>query len=290
MELPSEAASGEGATRRDARVTVAYPHHEAPGAVAVVTLDRPEKLNALDAAMFSALIETAAALRERTSLRAVVLTGAGRGFSAGLDVAVFASLAGTRGSGARDGEPAPVSMLDGALAGVGNRAQQAALVWRALPVPVIAAVHGVAYGGGLQIALGADVRIVAPDARLSLREVMFGLVPDMGATQTLRDLVRLDVAKELVLTGRVVLGEEAVALGLATRCAADPLAVALSLAAEIAGRSPRAVRTAKRLFESAWRADWDEGLRLEAAAQRELVESEEQRQEIRARLEVLSRR
>jgi enoyl-CoA hydratase/carnithine racemase len=201
---------------------------------------------------------------------------------------VFAAVAGGGGGGGRG--RASTSLLDGTLPGVGNRAQQAVLVWRALPVPVIAAVHGVAYGGGLQIALGADMRIVAPDARLSLREVTFGLVPDMAATQTLRDIVRLDVAKELALTGRVVLGEDAVALGLATRCAPDPFAAALQMASEIAQRSPRAVRSAKRLFDAAWQADWDAGLALEADAQRALIESEEQQQEIRARLAALARR
>ena len=140
----------------------------------------------------------------------------------------------------------------GAIGETGDRithlGQQVAHVWQEVPVPVIAAIHGVALGGGIQIALGADIRIIAPDARMSVLEVKWGLVPDMTGTWMLRRLVGLDVAKELTFTGRMVEGEEAVRIGLATRVAADPLAEAKALAAEIAGKSPDAVRAAKRLL------------------------------------------
>jgi enoyl-CoA hydratase/carnithine racemase len=152
-------------------------------------------------------------------------------------------------------------------------------------VPVVAALHGVAYGGGLQIALAADVRIVAPDAKLSVRELHWGLVPDMSGTQTLRQLVRADVARELTYTARIVGGEEAVALGLATRTSEKPRDDAFSLAREIAGRSPDAVRAAKRLLEGAFAGGVAEGLRLEEEVQRGLVGRPNQVEAVRANLE-----
>jgi enoyl-CoA hydratase/carnithine racemase len=172
--------------------------------VADVRMNRPDKLNALDQAMFEGLAATGRALAADKSLRAVVLSGEGRAFCAGLDFASFMGMA--------QSERPARSLLDRSES-IANFAQQAAWVWTELPVPVIAAVHGVAFGGGLQVALGADIRIVAPDAQLSVMEIKWGLIPDMSGTQTLRHLVRLDVAKELTFTGRIVRGEEAVALG-----------------------------------------------------------------------------
>jgi enoyl-CoA hydratase/carnithine racemase len=159
---------------------------------------------------------------------------------------------------------------------VPNRFQRVAYDWVALPVPVIAAVHGNCLGGGLQIALGADIRIAAPTARLSVMEVKWGLVPDMSITQTLPRLVGIDVAKELAFTGRVFGGEEALALGVVTRLSDDPLAAAQALATEIAGRSPDAVRGIKRLFAEAWNRPADEALRLEAEIQLALIGSPNQ--------------
>jgi enoyl-CoA hydratase/carnithine racemase len=147
--------------------------------------------------------------------------------------------------------------------------------WLDLPVPVVAAVHGTCFGGGLQIALGADLRIAAPDARLSIMEAKWGLVPDMGITATLPRLLRADVARELTYTARVVSGEEAAAIGLVTRTAADPQAAALELAREIASRSPDAVRAAKRLYDHAWPAVED-ALVLETELQRTLLGSQNQ--------------
>src|SRR3712207_521149 len=198
--------------------------------VAVVTLTRPDKHNALDWPMFEGILGAAEEVAATPGVRAVVLHGDGKSFCSGLDVASFLN--------------GPIS-LDNLLGRDGRRAnvaQRACTDWLDLPVPVIAAVHGNCFGGGLQIALGADVRIVAPDANLSVMEVKWGLVPDMGITNTLPRLARIDVAKELTYTGRIVSGEEATALGLVTRTADDPLAAARELAAEIAGRSPDAVR------------------------------------------------
>jgi enoyl-CoA hydratase/carnithine racemase len=158
-------------------------------------------------------------------------------------------------------------------------------VWAELPVPVVAAVHGVAFGGGLQIALAADFRIVAPDARLSVMEIKWGLVPDMSGTQTLRRLVRLDVAKELTYTGRIFSGAEAAELGLATRLADAPQEAALELAREIASREPCAVRAAKKLLDASGVVDVEAGLRLEEELQRSLLGRPNQIEAVRANAE-----
>jgi enoyl-CoA hydratase/carnithine racemase len=243
--------------------------------VADVRLSRPEKLNALDPAMFEGLVETGRSLSVDPSVRAVVLSGEGRGFCAGLDFASFMAL----GS---DGGPRLLAREERSVV---NAAQRAAWIWTEVPVPVIAAVHGVAYGGGLQIALAADVRVVAPDAQLSVMEIKWGLIPDMSGTQTLRHLVRLDVAKELTFTGRVVSGREAAELGLATRLADDPHAAALALAREIAGKSPDAIRAGKRLLNASVVASREDGFRLEEQLQRELIGSPNQLEAVQANLE-----
>jgi len=166
-----------------------------------------------------------------------------------------------------------------------NHAQRPAYVWKRLPVPVIAALHGVAYGGGCQIALGADIRFAAPDAKISIMEIKWGLIPDMSITQTLRDLLPLDLAKELTFTGRVLSGTEAAQLGLVTHVAEDPLAAAMSLAEEIAGKSPDAVRAGKKLFEESWHADARAGLEMESTLQSGLIGSSNQIEAIQANFE-----
>lgn len=220
------------------------------GGVAHVRLNRPDKMNALDGAMFAAIAEAGATVGADPSVRAVVLSGEGRAFCSGLDFSSFQAMADGPTAGAGDGGRGGASM--GAIGETSGRithlGQQVAHVWQEVPVPVIAAIHGVALGGGIQIALGADIRIIAPDARMSVLEVKWGLVPDMTGTWMLTRLVGLDVAKELTFTGRMVEGEEAVRIGLATRVATDPLAEAQALAAEIASKSPHAVRAAKRLL------------------------------------------
>jgi enoyl-CoA hydratase/carnithine racemase len=222
------------------------------GGVADVRLNRPDKINALDPAMFAAIVEAGEALKSDASVRAVVLSGEGRGFCAGLDFSSFHAMAGGGGGGGdsapREANPAPNIMSTEQR--ITHLGQQAAYVWQELEVPVIAALHGVALGGGAQIALGADLRIMAPDARISILEIRWGLVPDMTGTWMLPKLVGLDVAKELTFTGRMVEGAEAVRIGLATRVADDPRGEALALAKEIAGKSPHAVRGAKRLLNA----------------------------------------
>ena len=252
------------------------------GPVADVRLNRPDKMNALDLPMFEALVSVGRELAVDKSLRAVVLSGQGRAFSAGLDFGSFMALAGDgEGSGNGGG-----SLFDRNGDSAANRAQGAAYVWREMPIPVIAAIHGVAYGGGMQIAAAADIRFVAPDARLSVREIQWGLIPDMSGTRTLRHVLRQDVAKELFYTGRIVSGTEAVTLGLATHTSDDPLAAAFSLAEEIAAKSPHAIREAKRLVEEAYLDD-DEahGLMNEEQRQRRLIGSPNQTEAVIANME-----
>ena len=204
--------------------------------VAQVRLTRPEKMNALDPEMFARIIEAGQALHEMKGLRVVVLSGQGRAFCAGLDLSNFGK------------QPDPEAPgITERTHGNANMFQQVAMQWRKLPVPVIAAVHGVCFGGGLQIASGADIRVVAPDTRLAIMEMKWGLVPDMGGYALWRGLVRDDVLRELVYTNREFSGEEAQALGLATHVDPDPLGRATAIAAEIANRNPDAVRGAKRL-------------------------------------------
>jgi enoyl-CoA hydratase/carnithine racemase len=248
--------------------------------VADVRLNRPEKYNALSGDMFKAIIAAGVQLAEAKDVRAVVLSGNGRGFCAGLDMDSFQSMADSD-SGGGGSTDALLSRGDGPE----NHAQRPAWVWKTLPVPVIAAIHGVAYGGGIQIALGADIRFATPDAKLSVMEIKWGLIPDMSLTQTLRDLVPLDVAKELTFTGRVLSGEEAERLGLVTHIAENPLEAAMNLAREIAGKSPDAIRAGKKLYEDSWHADAGTGLALEASLQTDLIGQPNQVEAIMANFE-----
>jgi enoyl-CoA hydratase/carnithine racemase len=213
--------------------------------IADVRMNRPEKRNALDGAMFQGLADAGERLKTEPGVRVVVLSGEGSSFCAGLDFASFQMMSSGERSAADEGSPG--EMKEGRITHLG---QQVCWVWQEIPVPVIAAVHGHALGGGIQIALGADIRIVHPDTQMSVREVHWGLVPDMTGTLMLSSLVRADVAKELVFTARMFDGREAYTLGLATRLSDTPLDDAMSMAREIAGRSPDAIRGAKALLNT----------------------------------------
>jgi enoyl-CoA hydratase/carnithine racemase len=243
---------------------------EMHGGVADVRLVRVDKMNALDDAMFKALVETGERLKTQKGLRAVVLSGEGRAFCAGLDMGNFGKMA----SGERSGGAGLVEMPR--TEGGSNRAQHAVMVWRELPVPVIAAVHGVAFGGGFQLALGPDIRIVAPDVRMAVLEIKWGLVPDMAGLVLLRGLVRDDVARELTYTGRIFTGEEALAMGIATKVSNDPHGDAMKLATEIAAKNPDAVRAGKRLFNLVADADQKTILKHETSEQVALIGSPNQ--------------
>ena len=242
-------------------------------AVATVRMSRPEKRNALDPDMFEGLITTGERIIADNSIRAVVLHGEGKAFCAGLDFASFLGSPDLMQKLLARGDESPANM-----------AQRAAWVWQEVKVPVVAAVHGVAFGGGLQIALGADLRYVAEDTQFSVMEIKWGLIPDMSITQTLLDLVPLDVAKELTFTGRVVSGTEAVALGLATKVSADPLADALETAKLIATKSPHAIRAGKALLRDAPRMSRADALKLETALQVTLLGSTNQTEAVQANM------
>jgi enoyl-CoA hydratase/carnithine racemase len=246
--------------------------------VADVRLVRTDKMNALDDAMFGALVAVGERLKSEKGLRAVVLSGEGRAFCAGLDMGNFGQMAsGPRGASA--------NLETARTPGGANRAQQAVMVWREIPVPVIAAVHGVAFGGGFQLALGADLRFVAPDTRLSVMEIKWGLVPDMAGIALLRGLVRDDVARELTFSGRIFSGEEALDLGLATRVCQDPRAEALAFAAAVAEKNPDAIRAGKRLLDLAVEADQPTILMSETIEQVKLIGSPNQVEAVKANLE-----
>lgn len=216
--------------------------------VADVRMNRADKRNALDNAMFTSLAAAGEYLKTQSEIRAVVLSGDGASFCAGLDFGSFQAMA--EGPKTESGAKNESGMNAGAMSEgrITHLAQQVCWVWQEVPMPVIAAVHGHALGGGMQIALGADIRYVHPDTQLSVREVHWGLIPDMTGTLMLSRLVRPDIAKELVFTAKVISGREGFEIGLATHLSENPHADAMAIAREIAGRSPDAVRGAKKLL------------------------------------------
>ena len=246
--------------------------------IADVRLNRPDKMNALDPAMFQAIADVGGQLKDDRSLRAVVLSGEGGAFCAGLDVERVTAVTG--GS-----KLLPFADLGENTHGMANWAQHIIWLWRELPVPVIAAVHGVAFGGGFQLALGADLRYVAPGTHLSVLEVKWGLVPDMAGTQLMRHLAREDVVRELTYTARVFSAEEAFEYGFATRLVEDPRAAAMLTAREIVGRSPDAIRAAKRLLNQAVVCETRAGLLAERTEQQRLMGSRNQVEAVKANLE-----
>ncbi|WP_299350725.1 crotonase/enoyl-CoA hydratase family protein [uncultured Shimia sp.] len=215
------------------RVSVEIENH-----IARVTLTRADKMNALDGDMIDAIIDAGESLIGNEDVRVVVLQGEGKAFCAGLDVMSFAAMAAS--------DPEEIAMPR--THGDSNRFQQVAMVWQKVPVPVIAALKGVAFGGGFQLAMGADIRIAAPDTKLAIMEMKWGLIPDMGGMALLPSLARSDVIRKLTYTAQQITAEQAEAWGLVTELSDDPEAAAMELATEIAGKSPSAIRTAKRLI------------------------------------------
>jgi enoyl-CoA hydratase/carnithine racemase len=249
--------------------------------IADVRLVRADKMNALDAAMFDALVATSDRLAREKGIRAVVLSGEGRAFCAGLDMGRFAAMKEKGGDGIAGNETRDLAARTHGLA---NFPQQAVWGWRQLPVPVIAAIQGVAFGGGFQLALGADMRLLAPDARMSIMEIKWGLVPDMAGTPILASLVRDDILRELTYTGRIFSAQEALSYGLATRICDNPRAAALELAREIAGKSPDAIRAAKRMMNNL-SVDPGPALLAESVEQQKLLGSPNQTEAVRANME-----
>lgn len=254
------------------RVSVEIKNH-----VADVRLNRVDKMNALDSSMFEAIIDAGQELANNPDVRCAVLSGNGRAFCSGIDTSRF------------NGDKKSQTMSTGGVAslterthGVANRPQFAAWVWHELPVPVIAAVHGVAFGGGFQIMLGADIRYIAPDTKLSIMEVKWGLVPDMCGTVLTKGLVRDDILRELTYTGRIFSGTEAGAYGFATQVCDNPLDRALELAAEIAEKSPSAIEAAKRIYNQVKSVPDADGLILEATEQQGLRGGHNQGEAVRS--------
>ena len=228
--------------------------------IAVVTLNRPDKYNALDMDMFHDIAETARTLAQQRELRGVLLQGSGKAFCAGLDVKAVTS------------NPLNATNLLKRPAGsLTNLAQDVAWLWRSIPVPVVAAIHGICFGGGLQIALGADFRFATPDCKISVMEAKWGLVPDMSGSVLLRELVRIDVAKELTMTARVIDGAQAKGYGLVSHVSETAEADALKLLEEIATRSPDSVAASKRLFNDTWLAPEARAFEVETELQRKLL-------------------
>lgn len=248
--------------------------------VADVRLIRSDKMNALDPAMFSGIAEAIAQLKETKGLRVVVLSGEGRAFCAGLDL----SSLGQPGDGKKQGEGATGS-LGSRSHGIANLAQHVAWGWRELPVPVIAAVHGIAFGGGFQIMSGADIRIIHPDTRCAIMEMKWGLVPDMAGFPLWRGNVRDDVIRELTYTNREFKGAEAHAFGFATKVSETPLEDALWLARIMAGKHPAAMRGAKRLCNAMADATDAELLALESSEQVKVMRTPNQLEAVAAEMQ-----
>ena len=227
--------------------------------IAHVRLNRPDKMNALDPAMFDAIIDTIAALKDRADVRVVVVSGEGRAFCAGLDLSNFT-----------DGGAGPSNLLE-RHHGLANRFQQVAWGWRDLPMPVIAAAHGICFGGGLQILSGADIRFIHPDTRCAIMEMRWGLVPDMGGYPLWRGNVRDDVLRQLVYTNAEFSGAQACAWGFATQSCEEPLTAAFDLAREIADKNPDAIRGAKTLSNALYNQDDASLLMLESREQEKVM-------------------
>lgn len=245
--------------------------------VADVRLIRMDKMNALDNDMIDALVEASETVCKDKSVRCVVLSGEGRAFCAGLDMGSLGDIIDSSEGDLNDNQP-----LATRTHGVANRPQQAVWGWRECPVPVIAAVHGVAFGGGFQLTLGADIRIVHPETKLSIMEIKWGLIPDMAGTPLMREIVRGDVIRELTYTGRIFSGVEAVDFGFATRVSDDPKTEALKIANEIASKSPSAIQAAKKAFNGLNGLNDAQALLRESEIQDEIIGRENQIEAIMA--------
>ena len=244
--------------------------------IATINLNRPEKKNAVDMAMFEEIASAAQTIHENANIRAVVLSGNGSDFCAGIDIGVFAG---------RSAESALGDLMNPITQSGANFFQNAALCWRDLPVPVIAALHGSCFGAGFQIAMGADLRYAAPNVRMSIMEIKWGFIPDMGLTVTVPGTCAADKVRELGYTGKVIDSVEAMGAGLVTDVVEDPLDAAISIANEIAGKSPDAIRAMKGLFNNAWTGEINALLRYEAELQKSVMSGQNQKEAALANLQ-----
>lgn len=250
--------------------------------VADVRLTRGDKMNALDDAMFAGIVEAGEQVSKDERVRCVVLSGEGRAFCAGLDMGNFGRMA-EGGSGG--GGSSTTSRLIERTHGDANRAQQAVWVWHTCPVPVIAAVHGVALGGGFQLSIGADIRITHPETKLSILEIKWGLVPDMAATPLFKALARDDIVRELTYTGRIFSGKEGFDYGFVTKLSETPYEDALAMAREIAGKNPDSIRRAKTIYNTVDKLSYADALMQESVLQSEVIGSPNQVEAIMSTME-----
>ena len=248
--------------------------------IADVKLIRTDKMNALDEQMFDAIIEAGETVSKDANIRCVVLSGDGKAFCAGIDVSNFASMSMGQSEFTEGGRT-----LATRTHGHSNKFQYVVSVWRDCPVPVIAAVHGVAIGGGCQLALGADIRLVHPDTRMSIMEMKWGLIPDMAGISMARELASVDVLRELTYTARIFSGEEAVKYGLATRTTRSPYEDAMALAREISLKNPTAIQAAKSYFNTIDDLSFEENLLNESKLQDNILSKHNQVEAVRAELE-----
>ena len=234
--------------------------------IAMVTLNRPKKYNGLDMPMFKAITDAARTLKKDRSVRAIILSGAGEAFCSGLDVKTVSK------------NPTNfLKLLFKPGRKISNLAQDVGYLWRDVPAPVIAVTHGYCFGGGLQIALGADFRFSTASCEFSIMESKWGLIPDMSLAVTLRELISIDLAKELTMTARRFTGTEAREMGLVSRVCGDPMAEAKAFAAELAERSPDAVAASKLLFNRTWSGADKDALDWETRLQKKIIGRANQR-------------
>ena len=239
--------------------------------IASVILNRPDKMNALNKDLFEAIIATGEAIKEDKSVRVVVISGAGRAFCAGLDMELMMAVGDTN--------------LDERTHGLSNVFQQAAWVWHEVPVPVIAAVHGTCFGGGLQLMTAADMRYIHPETKLSIMEMKWGIVPDMAGTQLWSRFVKEDIIRELTYTARIFNGDEAHQYGFATRLTETPLEDAMATAQQIANKNPDAIRAAKRLISNQIQTNPAAGLLAESVEQTAIIKTPNQIEAVMANMQ-----
>lgn len=253
------------------RVTLNITNH-----IADLKLNRPEKMNALDQDMFKAIVEAGESIKHDQTVRCVVLSGVGKCFCAGMDTVNF--------DPENKGEIFDVPLAN-RTHGISNIFQQVAWIWRELPVPVIAAVHGVAIGGGLNIMSGADIKFITPDTKLSIMELKWGLIPDMAGSQLWRHNVREDIIRELMYTHRIFSGQDAVQYGFATHISENPYEDAMKLASEIASKNPAAIIKAKKIVNEAPYLNAADGLMMESIEQSEIIRSKNQIEAVMAAMQ-----
>jgi len=245
--------------------------YEINNGISIVSLNRPDKMNALNLDLFNALIETGEAIKKDKSVRVVVLNGLGNAFCAGLDMELMME------GGSPDLAPR--------THGICNLFQQAAWVWHEVEVPVIAAVHGTCFGGGLQLITGADMRYLHPQTKLSIMEMKWGIIPDMAGSQLWSAFVREDIIRELTYTARIFTGTEAMDFGFATRLTLNPLDDAMATARDIANKNPHAIRAAKRVINHQRHVDAATGILEESVEQMKIMRTPNQIEAVMANMQ-----